>query len=159
MDILKFSKACKVSIMKIKVHKMPSQAGSYSLSIDGTVYTLDTWDLKKLVMASVRALSPDVLPESSWHAGLESLMAKISLAHDDDIQEFIMNAKDSDLLIFLKCSEDAPDLHQKVFANMSDRKRVLLSEDLQFRFQDDIDDKDLNASMTNLIAIAARAFG
>ena len=137
--------------MKISVKK--AQAGVYSISIDGSAHTLSTRDLKVLLMEAVRALTPGALPTQSPSEEAYELGARLKTANGPGLQKFIMNAGDDEILIFLKSTEDDADLHEKLFANMSERKHKMLSEDLQYRFHDDIPDDELGDAVVKLIEL------
>ncbi len=140
--------------MKISVNK--AQNGIYAVSFDGTVHTLTTRDLKILMLESVKVLAPGALPTLSPLDEAHALGARLKTANDPGVQKFIMGAGDDDIAIFLKCTEDDPDLQDKLFANMSERKHKMLSEDLQYRFHDDISDEDLSTAVVKLSALASQ---
>jgi len=138
--------------MKISVKK--AQPHLYCVSINGTVHTFGTNDLKALVLETVRALAPGVLPPVSNNTEIHKLADRLKASKETDLQEFILHANDAKLLIFLKCTETDTALHHKLFANMSERKHTILSEDLQYGFQDGIEDEDLNSSILSLENLA-----
>ena len=127
-----------------------------AVSFDGTVHTLTTRDLKILMLESVKVLAPGALPTLSPLDEAHALGARLKTANDPGVQKFIMGAGDDDIAIFLKCTEDDPDLQDKLFANMSERKHKMLSEDLQYRFHDDISDEDLSTAVMKLSALASQ---
>lgn len=137
--------------MKISVNK--AQNGIYAVSFDGTVHTLNTRDLKVLMLESVKVLAPGAIASLSPLEEAHDLGARLKTANDPGVQKFIMSAGDDDIAIFLKCTEDDPGLHEKMFANMSERKHKMLSEDLQYRFHDDISDEDLSTAVVKLVAL------
>ena len=140
--------------MKINVNK--AQDGIYAVSFDGNVHTLTTQDLKILMLESVKALAPGALPTLSPIDEAHALGTRLKSANDPGVQKFIMGASDDDLAIFLKCTEDDPDLQNKLFSNMSERKHKMLSEDLEYRFHDDISDQDLSTAVVKLSALASQ---
>ena len=126
--------------MKISVKK--TRPNVYSVSFGKTVHTLGTDDLKALVLESARALAPGILPAPSNDLEISALAARLLAAKDADLQEFIFHADESQILTLLKCTEESSAVHQKLFANMSERKHTILSEDLQYSFQDGITDAE-----------------
>ncbi|HEY9163034.1 MAG TPA: FliG C-terminal domain-containing protein [Magnetovibrio sp.] len=138
--------------MKISVKK--AQNGVYAVSIDESVYTLSTHDLKHLLMEAVRALTPGALPTLSPNEEAHELGARLKRANDPGLQKLIVSAGDDDILIFLKSTEDDTALHEKLFANMSERKHKMLSEDLQYRFHDGVDDDALSAAVVRLLDLS-----
>jgi len=142
------------SNMKISVKKAQPQV--YAVSFGTTVHTLDIHDLKTLVLEVVGALSPGVLPPPSCNREIFDLASRLTAASDSALQEFILHASDGDLLVFLKSTETDTSLHQKLFANMSERKHTILSEDLQFRFQDPVSVDEQSAAVFNLSELASK---
>jgi hypothetical protein len=126
------------------------------VSLGNTVHTLDVGELKTLVLEAVGALSPGVLPPQSCSRELKDLANRFIAASDGAVQEFILHARDADLLVFLKCTEDDTRLHEKLFANMSERKHTILSEDLQFRYQQPISIAEHSATIFNLCELASK---
>lgn len=135
--------------MKISVKK--AQNGVYAISIDDSVHTLATQDLKRLLMEAVRALTPGALPTLSPSEEAHELGERLKTANDPGVQKLIVSAGDDDMLIFLKSTDDDPALHQKLFTNMSERKHKMLSEDLEFRFPEGLSDDELGEAVVRLI--------
>jgi len=106
------------------------------------VHTLGTDELKALVLESARALAPDILPDPPNDLEIGARAARLLAAKDADLQSFIFNADESQILILLKCTEENSAVHHKLFANMSEHKHTTLSEDLQYGFQDDVTDAE-----------------
>jgi flagellar motor switch protein FliG len=135
--------------MKISVKK--AQNGVFAVTVDDCVHTLHTQDLKRLLMEAVRALTPGALPTLSPIEEALELGNRLKSANDAGLQKLIVSAGDEDMVIFLKSTEDDPVLHEKLFANMSERKHKMLSEDLQFRFPEGVGDDDLGEAVVRLI--------
>lgn len=138
--------------MKISVKK--AQNGVYAVSIDDSVYTMSTHDLKHLLMDAVRALTPGALPTLSPNEEAHELGNRLKKANDAGLQKLIVSAGDDDILVFLKSTEDDPALHEKLFVNMSERKHKMLSEDLQYRFHDGVDEDALSAAVLRLLDLS-----
>ena len=138
--------------MKISVKK--AQNGVYAISIDDCVHTLTTQDLKGLLMAAVRALTPGALPTLSPSEEAHALGNRLKSANDPGLQKLIVSAGDDDMLIFLKSTEDDRALHEKLFSNMSERKHKMLSEDLDFRFPEGVSDDELGEAVVRLIDLS-----
>jgi len=137
--------------MKISVNK--AQTGIYSVSLDGATHTLSTRDLKTLLLEAVKVMTPGALPTLSPREEAHELGDRLKTANDPGLQKFINSAADDDIVIFLKCTEDDTALHEKMFANMSERKHKMLSEDLEYRFHDDILDDDLSTAVVKLVEL------
>lgn len=135
--------------MKISVKK--AQNGVFAISIDDGVYTLSAQDLKRLLMEAVRALTPGALPTLSPSEEAHDLGERLKTANAPGLQKLIVSAGDDDMLTFLKSTEDDRALHEKLFANMSERKHKMLSEDLDFRFPEGVDDDTLGDAVVRLI--------
>jgi len=137
--------------MKISVKK--AQNGVYAISIDGTTHTLSTRELKVLLMEAVKALTPGAISTVSPDEEARDLAERLKAGNDPGLQKLIMSVADDDILIFLKSTENDTLLHAKLFDNMSERKHKILSEDLQFRFTDGIDDEMLGEAVIRLIEV------
>lgn len=135
--------------MKISVKK--AQNGVYAITIDDCVHTLNTQDLKRLLMDSVRALTPGALPTLTPGEEAHELGNRLKTANDTGLQKLIVSTGDDDMLMFLKSTEDDPALHEKMFANMSERKHKMLSEDLEYRFTEGVSDDDLGDAVVRMI--------
>ena len=138
--------------MKINVKKTQPQL--YSVSIGDTVHSLGINDLKTLVLETVRVLAPGALPTPSIDILINTLVIRLNVTNDADLQELILHAPETEILMLLKSTEDKADFHKKMFDNMSTRKHTMLSEDLQYKFQNNIDAEALNAAISNLTNLA-----
>jgi len=137
--------------MKISVKK--AQNGVYAISFDDTTHTLTTRELKMLLMESVKSLTPGAISTVSPAEEARDLAARLKSGNDTGLQKLIMSVTDDDILIFLKSTENDTLLHAKLFDNMSERKHKMLSEDLEYRFTDGIDDDQLGAAVIRLIEV------
>ncbi|PHS78530.1 MAG: hypothetical protein COB59_06570 [Rhodospirillaceae bacterium] len=138
--------------MKINVKKTQPQL--YSVTLGNTVHTLGINDLKTLVLESVKVLAPGALPAPSIDIIINTLATRLHASKEADLQEFILHAPESELLLMLKSTETNTDLHKKMFENMSTRKHTILSEDLQYKFQNGIDGEMLNSAISKLSELA-----
>ena len=138
--------------MKISVKR--TQKGVYALTIDDAVHTLTLNDLKHLLMASVKALSPGALPAPDPIEEAHEFAPRPKPADGPGLQKLIISARDDDMAAFLKATENDNALHEMLFANMSERKHKMLSEDLDFRFQDGVAPEELDEAVIRLIDLA-----
>ena len=138
--------------MKISVKK--AHNGVYAVSIDDSVHTLTAQDLKRLLMEAVQAMTPGAVPTLSPSEEVHDLGNRLKKANDPGLQKLIVSAGDDDMLIFLKSTEDDAALHEKLFANMSERKHKMLSEDLEFRFPEGVSDDELGAAAVRLLDLS-----
>jgi hypothetical protein len=137
--------------MKISVKK--AQNGVYAVSFDETTHTLTTQDVKVLLMQAVRALTPGAISTIPPAEEAHDLAERLKTANDPGLQKLILSVTDDDLLIFLKSTENDTVLHAKMFDNMSQRKHKMMSEDLEFRFVDGVDEDRLGEAVIRLIEI------
>ena len=140
--------------MKISVKK--TQNGVYAIAFDDVTHTLTTKDLKILLMEAVRSLTPGAVSSVTPSEEAHDLAGRLKKADDPGLQKFLMSITDDDVLIFLKSTEDDQALHDKLFANMSERKHIMLAEDLEYRFVDGIDEEELGDAVIRLIEVANR---
>lgn len=137
--------------MKISVKK--AQNGVYAVSFDETTHTLTTQDVKVLLMQAVRALTPGAISTVPPAEEAHDLAERLKTANDPGLQKLILSVTDDDLLIFLKSTENDTVLHAKMFDNMSQRKHKMMSEDLEFRFVDGVDEDRLGEAVIRLIEV------
>lgn len=137
--------------MKISVKKV--QNGVFSIALDDCIQTLHTHDLKRLLMESVRALTPGAMPTLSPSEEAHELGQRLMTLNAPDLQRLIILAGDEEMLVFLKGTEGDSELHNKLFANMGERKRKILIEDLTYRFPEGADDDALGAANVHLIEL------
>lgn len=137
--------------MKISVKK--AQNGVYAISFDETTHTLTTRDLKVLLMEAVKSLTPGAVSSVTPAEEAHDLAERLKAANDPGLQKLIMSVSDDDILIFLKSTENDTLLHAKLFDNMSERKHKMLSEDLEYRFVDGIDEEQLGEAVIRLIEL------
>ncbi|MBL4691728.1 MAG: hypothetical protein JKY92_00135 [Magnetovibrio sp.] len=138
--------------MKINVRKV--QPKMYCVTLGGVSHTLNTDQLKTMVLETVRALSPDVFPDEPSYSQIQVLSERLTLATSAQLQKFILHANDDDLLVFLKCTQMDEALHQKLFDNMSQRKHTMLSEDIQYGFHDGLTDDQRHTAILKLSNLA-----
>lgn len=138
--------------MKISVKK--AQNGVYALTLDDAVHTLTVQDIKKLLMESVKALSPGALPTLSPDEEAREFSQRLKTANGPGLQKLIMSADDETLVTFLKATQDDAELHDLLFSNMSERKHKMLAEDLEFRFPEGVEDSALDDAVIKLIDLA-----
>ena len=137
----------------MKINVKQTQTGIYSISFDEVTHTLTSTELKALLMGAVKALSPGALPTLPPADEARELGARLKKAVSPGLQKLIMHAGDDDMVMFLKCTKDDEELHEILFANMSERKHKMLSEDLQYRFPEGVDDDDLGPAIVRLIEL------
>lgn len=140
--------------MKIRVKK--AQNGVYAIAFDDVTHTLTTKDLKTLLMEAVKSLAPGVVSSVSPSEEARDLADRLKTVDDPGLQKFLMSVTDDDILILLKSTEDDQVLHDKLFANMSERKHKMLAEDLEYRFTDGVDEEALGDAVIRLIEVANR---
>ena len=137
--------------MRISVKK--AQNGVYALTIGDHTHTLSTMELKHLLMEAVKALTPGAIASVSAYEEARDLAERLKTANAPGLQKLILSANDDDMVIFLKSLEDDTNLHAAFFGNMSEHKKVILSEDLQFRFPEGVSEDDLGGAVIRLIEL------
>ena len=138
-------------VMKISVKKV--QNGVFAIALDDCIQTLHTHDLKRLLMESVRALTPGAMPTLSPSEEAHELGQRLMTLNAPDLQRLIILAGDEEMLVFLKGTEGDSELHNKLFTNMGERKHKILVEDLTYRFPEGVEDEVLGAANVHLIEL------
>ncbi len=142
--------------MKISVKR--TGPGVYTVSFGDTMLAINSADVKHLVLEAVSALTPGALPARSVREETRALADRLKHATAEHLQQFILAAQDDDILTFLKGAKNDRRLHALLFANMSEHKHIILSEDLQYKSIRDLDDDQLADSIARLGALAQRLF-
>lgn len=140
--------------MNINVKRV--QAGLFAITFDDKILTLSTHDMKRLLMQAVRALTPGALPTLPPAEEARKLGKRLMELSPPDLQRLIIQAGDEEMLVFLKGTEDDEDLHERLFANMGERKRKILHEDLTYRFPEGVEDEALGIAVVHLIELMSR---
>ncbi len=140
--------------MKISVKR--TGPGIYTVAFGDTTLAMGSEDVKHLVLEAVSALTPGVLPGRSVHEEARALADRLKCAKTENLQQFILAAMDDDILVFLKGTEDDPRLHEFLFANMSEHKHKILSEDLQYKTNAHLNDDQLAEALAHLSTLAQR---
>lgn len=143
--------------MKISVKR--TKPGVFTVAFGDTALSMGTADVKHLVLEAVAALTPGVLPARSAREEARMFADRLKRVKIEKLQQFILAAMDDDILIFLKGTEDDRHLHELLFANMSEHKHKILSEDLQYKANLELSDDRLAAAVIHLSALAQRLFG
>ena len=138
--------------MKITARKAaPDQ---FVLRFEETEVTLTSGDLKTLLLQITRLLAPaeDVLRSAEDRA--KEFLTRLKGANNVGLQKFIMLAPHDDLLVLLKSAEADQDALQKFYANMSDRSRKIVAEDLVYKFKEAVPATQLTLALGRLTRLA-----
>jgi len=137
--------------MKITVKKTAQD--TFALSIGDSEAALDGGQIKELLLQITKVLLPpgDGL---SVEERTEAFKRHMENANDVGIQKFLRVAEEDDILLLLKIAEDDEMLVNKFYGNMSERSRKMFSEDLIYKFKDDVPASRIENAIARLIRTA-----
>lgn len=138
----------------MKISLVQTEEGTYCLSFDETVVTLNQSQIKQLLMAAVQALMPGSITKLDPGQQAAALARKVKTANPAGLQKFIMSADDEDILRFLKADESDQDFLNWMFENMSERKQTMFKEDMEYRFREGVPEDELGDAVGRLSALA-----
>lgn len=138
--------------MKIEVKKTAPDV--FSLAFDGVEIALESKDLKNLLLQVTEMLAPGGAPAKSGEERARDFLRQFKMANDIGVQKFLLATDQSDVLVLLKVAEKDKPLLDKVYANMSERLRKILAEDLAYKFKNGISSAQINAAFSRLIPAA-----
>lgn len=140
--------------MKISVKQ--TKKGVFSLTFDDTILTLDKGQIKNLLLQCVQSLAPGSVGVIDPDVHAARLAEKLKHANPPGLQKLIMSANEDDFLMFLKSCEEDTEVLNWIFENMSERKKTMFKEDMEFKFHDGIPGDDLIDAVDNLNELVAR---
>jgi len=133
--------------MKISVKKVTPD--TFSLGFDDVTVALDEVEIRTLLLQLTRLISPELAAKRArmvagggGRGGNEpdyrAFMRHLRTANDIGIQALLHSVATDDTLILLKLGEKSEILQKKLFSNMSDKSAQMFTEDLSYKFPDDM---------------------
>ena len=131
----------------MQVQALKDEDGNFLLSFDETMVTLDSSNLKKLLIEIIQAYGAGS-QNSSFNP--TEFFSRIKNADDVSVQTFLQSAEQDDLVSLIKESEKDKELTKKLFDNMSANSRKTLEEEVEFQFKDSPKDDQIKAALMRL---------
>jgi hypothetical protein len=131
----------------MQVQALKDENGDFLLSFDDTMVTLDSNNLKRLLVEIIQAYAST--GDSSKFSPVD-LFNRLKQADDVSLQTLIQTAENDDLVALVKASEKDEELRKKLFNNMSANSKKTLEEDVEFKFKDSTKDDQVNAALLRL---------
>ena len=131
----------------MQVQALKDENGDFLLSFDDTMVTLDTSNLKRLLVEIVQAYGST---GGSAKFNPVDLFNRLKKADDVSIQMLIQTADNDDIVALIKVSETDEELRKKLFNNMSVNSKKTLEEEVEFKFKDSTKDDQVNAALLRL---------
>lgn len=130
--------------MKISVKKVTPD--TFSLGFDDVTVALDEVEIRTLLLQLTRLISPELAARRARHMAngggnepdYRAFMRRLRVANDIGIQALLRSVATDDTLILLKLGEKSEVLQKKLFSNMSDKSAQMFTEDLSYKFPDDM---------------------
>jgi hypothetical protein len=142
----------KKKTMKITAKRVTPDV--YSLNLGGTEVALEGKDLKILVAEINRVMGAEAGPGKTMAQRTGDFLRNMRNANAVGVQALLRTADQEDVLVLLKIAEKDKVLSDKFNANMSERSRKMLMEDLSYKFRDGLPGPQAAASMTRLLDLA-----
>ena len=137
-----FRRCCaSLSAMKITVKKVSPD--TFALNFNDVTVALNEVEIRTLLLQLTRTISPELAirrARGSGHDGPDyrAFMRRLRCANDIGIQALLRSVSTDDTLVLLKLGEKSELLQKKLFSNMSDRSAQMFTEDLSYKFPDDM---------------------
>lgn len=138
--------------MKISVKNVAE--GEYAISFDGAEFVLNEDNVKDLLLKITQMMLPLYGEANAAGRKAKELARIVKSADDIGVQKIISTASVDDIVVFLKASEKDGELSQKLYGNMSERLRKMITEDLKFKFKDNEPANIDAGALARLIKIA-----
>ncbi|CCQ72442.1 FliG C-terminal domain-containing protein [Magnetospira sp. QH-2] len=119
----------------------------YLLAFDDARVTLDQSDLKQLLAQLNKLVSGGAVTPDKVQA---HLIALIKAADNLGLQALLHASEPDDILMLLKAGEADKTLKDRLFANMSERARRVVEEDLAFKYKDGVPHAHLSVALARL---------
>ena len=133
-----------VWLSNMQVQALKDENGDFLLSFDDTLVTLDSSNLKRLLVEIIQAYAST--GESTKFSPVD-LFNRLKQADDVSIQALIQTADNDDIVALVKVSEKDEELRKKLFSNMSANSKKTLEEEVEFKFKDSTKDDQVNAAL------------
>ncbi len=137
--------------MEVSVTKLASE--SYRLRLGDTEIDVAEADLKVLLLQIAKLVPPGAGFEKSAEEQTREFMSLIGAAGDVAIQKFLLLADNGDILVLLKVAENDRALHEKLYANMSERSRKIFAEDVAYKYKDGVPSSEVGAAIGRLMGV------
>ena len=133
-----------LSGMKITVTRPnPSR---FELRFDDTTVVLDGSETKTLLLELTKHLVPGNRPASAQENRFRSFARKLCQADDVGVQTLLLKADADDILVILKAGEDDSQLRGRIYANMTEKARIIAEEDLRYKFREGVGEDRITAA-------------
>jgi len=131
----------------MQVQALKDENGNFLLSFDDTMVTLDSSNLKRLLVEIIQAYSSKGV---SSRFNPAEFFERLKQADDVSIQTLIQSSEQDDVIALVKVSEKDKELRKKLFDNMSDNSRKNFEEEVEFRYKDETKEEQINAALLRL---------
>ena len=131
----------------MQVQALKDENGNFLLSFDDTMVTLDSSNLKRLLIEIIQAYSSKGI---SSRFNPAEFFERLKKADDVSIQTLIQSSEQDDMIALVKVSEKDKELRKKLFDNMSDNSRKNFEEEVEFRYKDEAKEEQINAALLRL---------
>ncbi len=131
----------------MQVQALKDENGNFLLSFDDTMVTLDSSNLKRLLVEIIQAYSSKGV---SSRFNPAEFFERLKRADDVSIQTLIQSSEQDDVIALVKVSEKDKELRKKLFDNMSDNSRKNFEEEVEFRYKDETKEEQINAALLRL---------
>ena len=134
----------------MQVQALKDENGDFILSFDDTMVTLDSGNLKRLLIEIIQAYASS---GGTSKFSPTDFFNRLKQADDVSVQTLIQTAEHDDVVALVKASEKDEELQKKLFNNMSANSKKTLEEEVEFRFKDAAKDEQVNAALLRLTMV------
>ena len=134
--------------MKITVTR--PNPNRFELHFDDATIALDGSETKTLLLELTRHLMPGNRQSSAQESRFRSFTRKLCQADDVGVQTLLLKADANDILVILKAGEDDSQLRGRIYANMTEKARIIAEEDLRYKFREGVGDDRIAAAIERI---------
>jgi len=136
--------------MDIKVKQVGGNV--FSVVLGDTKVALDGEELKELMLQMTKVLAPgEARGNKSRTAVYKDFIVKLRTANDIGLQGLLTAVPSDHLLVFFKLCEKDKMLTSILLKNMSENSAKMLTEDLGYRFTDELPKNLIEPAMERII--------
>ena len=131
----------------MQVQALKDENGDFLLSFDDTMVTLDSSNLKRLLIEIIQAYAST---GGNSKFSPADFFNRLKQADDVSVQTLIQTAEHEDIVALVKATEKDEELRSKLFNNMSANSKKTLEEEVEFKFKDATKGDQVNAALVRL---------
>ena len=147
--ILFYNEHCD-SLIGMKIAVARPNPNRFELCFDETTIVLDGAETKTLLLELTKHLVPGNRQPSAQESRFRSFTRKLCQADDVGVQTLLLKADANDILVILKAGENDSRLRSRIYANMTEKARIIAEEDLRYKFREGVGEDRIAAAIERI---------